>query len=318
LRLKIEVQEESMETAEATALRYRRALDSVVAQLQQDHTVLAAILVGSLSYATVWKRSDIDLFLVTDEAKIKSEALALVEDDIIIHAYPVTRSAFRKSVQAATRSSFLDSMLSRGTVLFSRDETIPRLLADRGPMGARDQAAQIFKRATGILPLLVKAEKYYHAKGDLHYAFLWIMNLLPGFAAVETLRHGEVVGREVIQQAEKYDPELFGALYHRLIDGPKTAETIGEALLRIHSYLRQNLDEIFAPLLDYLAEQPGARSSTEIDYHFARQHNIEGVSMACEWLADEGIIDRAAIPTRITERSHADVQEAAYFYLPSR
>ena len=304
-----------MEHADATNERYRRALDSVVEQLKRDPYVLAAILVGSLSYDTVWERSDIDLFVVTDEAKIKNEALTLVEDDIIVHAYPQTRSAFRKAVQGAIRSSFLDSILSRGTVLFSRDETIPRLLADQGALGASDQAAQVLQRAACILPLLTKAQKYYHAKSDLHYAFLWIMSLLPGLAGVETLRHGEVTGREVIQQAERHNPELFNALYHDLIDGPKTVETIGAALNLVHGYLVQNLNEIFGPLLDYLAEQPGARSATEIDHHFASHFNIESASMACEWLADEGFIDRVAVPTRITERSRADVQEAAYYFL---
>lgn len=304
-----------MEHTAATQERYRRALDSVVEQLKRDPYVLAAILVGSLSYDSVWERSDIDLFLVTDEAKIKNESLTLVEDDIIIHAYPKTRSSFRKLVQSATRSGFVDSILSLGTVLFSRDETIPLLLADHGALGARDKAAQVLQRATGVLPLLTKAQKYYHAKQDLHYSFLWIMSLLPGLAGVETLRHGEVTTREVIQQAERHNPALFKALYHDLIDGPKSKESIGAALDLIHNYLIQNLDEIFGPLLDYLAEQPGARSATEINHYFAGHYNIEGADMTCEWLADEGFIDRVAVPTRVTERSRADVQEAAYYLL---
>jgi predicted nucleotidyltransferase len=304
-----------MEAAETTLDRYRRALDSVVEQLKRDPYVLAAILVGSLSYDTVWERSDIDLFLVTDEAKLKSESLTLVEDDIIVHAYPQTRSNFRKAIQGATRSSFLDSILARGTVLFSRDETIPALLASRGAMGARDQAAQILHRAAGILPLLTKAQKFHKVKGDLHYAFLWVMTLLPSLAAVETLRHGEVTSREVIQQAERYNPILFDRLYHGLIDGPKTTETIGAAIEAVRDYLHEHLELIFGSVFEYLAEQPGARSATEIDHHFESHYNVACVSMVCEWLADEGLIDRVAVPTRVTERSRADVQEAAYYFL---
>lgn len=300
---------------EETLRRYRRALDSIVEQLKRDPYILAAILVGSLSYDTVWERSDIDLFLVTDEAKLKSEAVTLVEDDITVHAYPQTRSQFRKAVQGAVRSSFLDSILSRGTVLFSRDETIPQLLADRGAMGGRDQSAQILKQAIGLLPLLTKAQKFCYVKGDLHYAFLWILYLLPSLASIETLRHGEVTGREVIQQAERHHPALFDALYHRLIDGPKTPETIEAALTLVQSYLRDHQEEIFAPLFDYLAEQSGPRSSTEIDHYFHTHYNISCAASACEWLADESIIERTGLPTRITERSRADVQEAAYYFL---
>ena len=43
------------------------------AQVQQDRSILAAILCGSLSHDTVWAKSDIDLVLVTiDDSKVAS------------------------------------------------------------------------------------------------------------------------------------------------------------------------------------------------------------------------------------------------------
>ena len=44
---------------------FTAALDSLVAQIQQDRSILAALLCGSLSHDTVWAKSDIDLILVT-------------------------------------------------------------------------------------------------------------------------------------------------------------------------------------------------------------------------------------------------------------
>ena len=42
---------------------------------------------------------------------------------------------------------------------------------------------------------------------------------------------------------------------------------------------------------------------------------VEGVSLACEYLAHEGMIGRASTPVRLTKRSNVDVQEMAFYAL---
>jgi len=49
--------------------KFAAALEALVEQVKQDRSVLAAILCGSLSHDTVWKKSDIDLVLVTIDDK---------------------------------------------------------------------------------------------------------------------------------------------------------------------------------------------------------------------------------------------------------
>ena len=44
--------------------RYEAALERLIAQVKQDATILAAVLLGSLSHDVVWEKSDIDLVLV--------------------------------------------------------------------------------------------------------------------------------------------------------------------------------------------------------------------------------------------------------------
>ena len=46
--------------AELVAL-YNQALDSFLAKVKQDRYIIAAILFGSLSHDTVWRKSDIDI-----------------------------------------------------------------------------------------------------------------------------------------------------------------------------------------------------------------------------------------------------------------
>ena len=75
---------------------------------------------------------------------------------------------------------------------------------------------------------------------------------------------------------------------------------------------------LFAPILDYLAEVREARSCREIETHFARTLGIEGVSIACEYLADRKVIGRASVPIHVTKKSNVELQELAFFALDRR
>jgi hypothetical protein len=46
-----------------------------------------------------------------------------------------------------------------------------------------------------------------------------------------------------------------------------------------------------------------------------KAYGISEVTTACEYLADQGLIGKASIATRLTKRSHVDVQELAFFAL---
>src|ERR1051325_2697535 len=64
---------------------FTRALDALVEQIKGDRSILAAILCGSLSYDTVWARSDIDLVLVAiDDKKLQLADLSLYSDGVNI------------------------------------------------------------------------------------------------------------------------------------------------------------------------------------------------------------------------------------------
>ena len=106
------------------------ALDLLVEQVKTDRSVLAAILCGSLAHDTVWAKSDIDLVLVTiDDKKVDSTALAIYSNGVNIHAFLIPRSEFRKTVEGAIRNSIMHSLLAKGRLLYTHDETIAGLLA---------------------------------------------------------------------------------------------------------------------------------------------------------------------------------------------
>ncbi|HMF62423.1 MAG TPA: hypothetical protein VK595_18745 [Vicinamibacterales bacterium] len=72
---------------------------------------------------------------------------------------------------------------------------------------------------------------------------------------------------------------------------------------------------LFSPVIAYLREAGDARSSAELETHFKRHFDVSQVTTACEYLADQGLIEKVSLPARLTKRSNVDVQELAFVYL---
>jgi hypothetical protein len=296
--------------------QFTAALAAVIEDVKQDRSVLAAVLCGSLSYDTVWAKSDIDLVLVTvDDRKIEAGDRALYADGANIHALLMPRAEFRKTVEGAARGSFAHSFLSKGRLLYTHDPTIADLCETLAGIGQRDAERQLLRSATHVLPSIYKARKWFLTRGDLDYTALWILYAATPLARLEVIGRRLVADREVIPQALSLNPALFKTVYTDLLNGPKTKKGVQKALEAVEGYMATRALTLFAPVIDYLREAGDVRSASEIDDHFRRNLAIEGIVIACEYLADEGIVGKASTPVHLTKRSNVEVQELAFFNL---
>jgi hypothetical protein len=297
--------------------KFTEALDDLIAQVKQDRSILAAILCGSLSHDTVWEKSDIDLALVTiDEKKVECDGgLSLDAGGVIVHAFLMPRAEFRKTVEGAIRNSFMHSLLAKGRLLYTHDETIAGLCARLHEIGERDTQVQMLAAATRALPPIDKAHKWLITRGDLDYTALWILYAATPLARIEVMGARLLADREVIPQAMKLNPAFFKTIYADLLNAKKTRKNVQAALDAIDGYLAERAATLFRPVLDHLREVGEARSCTEIEAHFKRHFDVEGVTTACEYLADQGLIGKASTPVQLTKKSNVLVQELAFVYV---
>jgi hypothetical protein len=296
--------------------KFTDALNDLVAQVKEDKSILAAILCGSLSHDTVWAKSDIDLALVTiDEKKLEPSSLALNAGGVNVHAFLMTRTEFRKTVDGAIRNSFMHSLLAKGRLLYTHDETIADLCAHLHEIGERDTQMQLLAAATHALGPIDKAHKWLVTRGDLDYTALWILYAATPLARIEVMGAHLLADREVIPQAMKLNPAFFTTIYTAMLNTKKTRKSVQAALDAIDSYLAGRAASLFSPVLDHLREAGEARSATEIDAWFKRNFNVEGVTTACEYLADHGLLGKASTPVHLTKKSNVLVQELAFVYL---
>jgi predicted nucleotidyltransferase len=293
---------------------FAAALDGLIRQVEKDSSVLAAILCGSLAHDTVWARSDIDLVFVTiDDRKVTAGDIPLYADGVNVHAILVPRTDFRKMVEGSLHGSFINSFLAKGRLLYTRDPTIETLFGRLQSRGQRDTAILLLEVAAGAVPALYKARKWLLTRGDIAYTAYWILYSANSVARMEVIQAGLLPDREVIPQAETLNPALMQMIYRDLLRKGTDRATVENALTTIEEYLAARAAKVFAPLLEYLREHGDIRSSRDLEDHFSKTYGVRGITTACEYLADIGLIDKASTAVLLTKRSNVTLQELAFF-----
>lgn len=301
---------------DSTQQQFTEAIDALIEQVKEDRSILAAILCGSLSHDKVWAKSDVDLVLVTmDDRKVESGGVALYADGVNVHALLLSRTELRRAVEGSLGNSFFHSFLAKGRLLYTHDPTIAELCARLQQIGERDTEIQLLQAGCNALPPIYKAHKFFLTRGDLDYTALWILVAATPLAQIEVIGARLLADREVILQAMKLNPAFFKIIYSDLLNSKKTKKNVQAALDAVDAYIAERAPKLFAPIFDHLREVGETRSCTEIEDHFKRNFGVECVTTACEYLADQGLIGKAAAPVKLTKKSNIEVQELAFFYL---
>jgi hypothetical protein len=298
--------------------KFSQALDALVEQIRNDRSILAVILCGSLSHDRVWDKSDIDLLLITiDDKKVEFAGRALYADGVNVHALLMPRGEFRKTIESALRNSFVHSFLAKGRLLYTHDESITEMMAGLQAIGERDTQLQLLRKGMQALGPLYKARKWFLTREDLEYTALWILYAATPLAEIELLSARRLVDREVLPEALKLNPAFFRIVYSDLLNSPKTRAAVKAALDATERYLAERAPSLFALVLEHLREVGDTRSATDLENHFRLNHGIEGVTAACEYLADQGLVTKTGTPVQLTRRSNMQVEELAFFHVPS-
>ena len=87
-----------------------------------------------------------------------------------------------------------------------------------------------------------------------------------------------------------------------------------QAIDAVAAYIDEKVDVLFGPVLEFLHEAGGVRTTSEIDFYFRDQVQDSTLSNVYEWLADRGVIRKVPAPVRLTRKSQVALDEAAYYY----
>ena len=146
-------------------------------------------------------------------------------------------------------------------------------------------------------------------------AVVWAVHSI---ASVEVINAGEVYEHAAIYKALELQPELFKQVYTDLLTKKRTKKSLLAVLDRVDEYVEENAELNLQPVLKFLKKEKRTVPLSHVCDHFAHSQIYPGhIEAACEWLEREGLIEKLAMPFRITKKSRTEVEEPAYFYDPS-
>lgn len=302
--------------------RFENALDLFVSRIREDRWIIAAVLVGSLSDETIWRKEAIYLWVIEADGvtkRLKSDGneerifRTLVEDDINLHVELIPRSRFKQMVEGSSRTAFSCNFFAKRELVYCDDASIQNWFETANETATKDQEKELLVVATWAIHAVKHARKQIEIKQDFELARQTLMWGAHSVAAIEIVRGGEVYEQEAIYKAVDAQPKLFKTIYLDPISKKPTAKTLTAALDAMEHYIDQNSQAYLKPLLKYLEKKKGLVPLSELAIHFAyTQLYPWHLESACEWLYDNGYVEKLSAPFKLTKKSRVDVEEPAY------
>ncbi len=297
---------------DALRQRYLEAMEAFLDKARPDPNILAVVVGGSLAYDVIWEKSDIDMTVVVRDQLLRSSSYSIEEDGIVLNLAMVTRSEFRRDLERCAGGSFGQAYYAKGQMVYAADESLAEFFEENRVIGEDDAALSVMMMAGMLISDLEKSRKWLVARRDPQYAQYFLLHCTETVAVMELCLRGEPASRAAIQKAMVIEPELMQRVYTCPMSHLYTPEEVEEAQREMEAYLERHIDIIARPVLAFLADGE-LKTGTLIERHFHEE--IHFLIMVFDWLADKGVIDRAARTIRITPKGRQVFEEIGYLYV---
>ncbi len=311
----------SESTADKVA-RFQKALQLFLDRVRADSHLLAAVLVGSLSEETVWRRDAISLWLIEKDGVTKRLRAdgdeprvfrTLVEEGVNLHVELIPRSRFKLMVEGAARTAFRYNFFARRQLVYCEDPSLEKWFGDADTVARRDQERELCIATTWLIHAHRHAARLIEPGRDLELAFQELIGGAHCVAAAEVIAAGEVHEGLVIHRALELAPDLMREVYLDLLAAPRTPEHLEQRLAGLDGYLERHAETRLRPVLAYLRKAKRLVPLSELADHFAHSQLYPWhLESACEWLERKGRIGKFSAPFGLTKLSRVEVEEPAY------
>ena len=312
-----------METDAEKVARFGAAVGQLIDRIAEDRYVLAVVLVGSLSEATIWRRESIGLWIIEADGvsrRLRSDGnderifRLLVEEGVNIYAELIPRSRFKQMVEGSSRTAFSCNFFAERKLVYSMDPSIDSWFDQANTVAVKDKERELLIFSTWTIHAHRHARKRLEIKGDLELARQETLHAAHSVAYTEIIRQGEVWEQDPIYRAIDGNPALFQVIYLDVLANPKSQKVLTTALDAIDAYLDEHYRAHLSPLLSFLKKENRVIPLSEISDHFAYSQVYPWhLESACEWLERKGRLTKLSAPFKLTKRSQQLVEEPAYF-----
>jgi hypothetical protein len=304
--------------------RFEKALALFLERVRSDPNLLAAVLVGSLSEETVWRRDAISLWLIEKDGVTKRLRAdgedprvfrTLVEGGVNLHVELIPRTKFKRMVEGSARTAFRYSFFARRKLVYCHDPSLAQWFEEADSMARRDQERELCIATTWLIHAHRHAAQLLENDRDLDLLFQELLGGAHCIAAAEVIASGEVHEGLLIHRGLELAPAVMREVYLELLTGPRTAANLGGILAALDRYLEEHAEARLQPVLRYLRKAKRLVPLSELADHLAHSQLYPWhLESACEWLERKGRLGKFSAPFGLTKLSRVEVEEPAYLW----
>jgi hypothetical protein len=304
--------------------RFQTALDLFLERVRKDPNLLAAVLVGSLTEKTIWRKDAIGLWLIEKDGVTKRLRAdgeesrlfrTLVEEGVNLHVELIPRTRFKRMVEGSARTAFRYSFFSRRTLIYSSDPALVKWFEEADILARKDQERELCIATTWLIHSLRHAQRLLTDEKDLDLTFQELLCCAHSVAAAEVIAAGEVHEELIVIRALQLAPAVMEDLYVDLLKGSRSGSRLGKKLAGFEAYLESHAEARLQPVLRYLKKEKRLVPLSELSDYFAHSQLFPWhLESACEWLETKGRIGKFSAPFALTKLSRVEVEEPAYLW----
>jgi hypothetical protein len=302
--------------------RFEKSLRLFLERVRSDPNLLAAVLVGSLTEETVWRRDAISLWLIEKDGVTKRLRAdgedprvfrTLVEEGVNLHVELIPRGRFKRMVEGSARTAFRYSFFARRKLVYCDDASLGKWFDEADTVARRDQERELCVATTWLIHSTRHAARLLENGRDLDLAFQEMIGGAHCVAAAEVIAAGEVHEGLAIHRALELAPALMREIYVDPLAAPRTAENLGKTLAALEKYMEARAETRLAPVLRYLRKEKRLVPLSELADYFAHSQLFPWhLESACEWLEGKKRLGKFSAPFGLTKLSRVEVEEPAY------
>lgn len=245
-----------------SVLDYQKSSKKLINVLKVNKKVMAIFAFGSIISGDLWEESDIDLFVVYEDAfeevrDVYSEIL-----DIPVHMKVLSKDKFLTSYESDGSKGLIRNLLISSKMIFSRDDEIESIF--NKAKYSLDKYKEIWNLVyLGNVIKDIRVTKKYLQNDGLFTSYEVLIRALDGFAKLYLNLNGYTVSKDAVKMVINLNTE-FNIVVENLFDYNYTKESIQNVVDYIEDFLDENINEASKSLLDYLYEKNTFLSSYEI------------------------------------------------------
>jgi len=213
-------------------------------------------------------------------------------------------------LEASKGSDWFFSINSYYRLVYCVNESLKETLAEAVKMGQVNRAHAFFTSAVWLLGDMEKTARWL-VMDNLFYAQSHILDTSFHYARMLMLLDNKPPHRDAVIKVMEYAPDLIESVFKKPMQGEMARSEIEKILAFYRKFPQDNLELIKLPVKDYMSDGQ-IRTVTTLVKHF----NIDAhaIYLIFDFLTEMNIVCRTSVPVRLTPKSRATVEEAAFVF----